>query len=190
MNRIAKVILLLLAVSSLFGCAQKIESISQDVDKKLDNNSGYLLIGIDTNTSLHSLFIGGTKFLKFTGKDLRYGSNYILVSIPEGKYHIKDVKFDKRVYISFTDDNWDFEVKANQVNYVGDFYIEAKANGYTYGSISAQVLIENRSTAALLFLEDKFPSILASRKVRYSGTGRDNFLQYAETLPQAKEGLR
>jgi hypothetical protein len=178
---------LILVISILSGCAQKIEGISKDVDKRLAENSGYLLIGIDTNRRLHQLFIGGTKSLMLTDKDLQIGSNYILVDVPAGKYQIEDIKFGRRIYMELEEGYWDFEVKANQVSYIGDLYV--KASGWWYIS-SAQILLENRSTSALLFLEKEFPNILNSREVRYSGPGEDKFLEYAEQLSKAEgEGL-
>lgn len=170
----------------LSGCAQEIEGISKDVDKKLAENNGYLLIGIDTNRGLHQLLIGGNKSLMLTDKDLQPGSNYILVDVPAGKYQIDDIRFGRRIYMELKEGYWDFEVKADQVSYIGDLYIET--SGFWYVS-SAQVLLENRSTSALMFLEKEFPNILSSRKVRYSGPGEDNFLEYAETLSKAEGGV-
>lgn len=177
-------ILLSIVICILFGCAQKIEGISKDVDKQLTENSGYLLIGIDTNRGLDKLFIGGKKSLMLTDKDLQLGSSYILVDVPAGKYRIDDIKFGRYVSMELEQGYWDFEVKANQVSYIGDLYV--KASGFWFVE-SAQVLLENRSTSALLFLEKNFPNILNSRSLRYSGPGEDKFLEFAEGLSKAKE---
>lgn len=177
-------ILLLLSVSMLFGCAQKLEGLSKDVDIKLLENSGYLLIGIDTNRDLHSIVIGGEKSLILTDKDLQFGSHYILVHVPAGDYQFEDIKFGRYLYMELEEGYWNFEVKSNQVSYVGD--LSVKTEGF-WTVVSADILLENRSTAALLFLESKFPNILQSRKVRYSGPGEDSFLEYAEGLQTDKE---
>ncbi|OEG74259.1 hypothetical protein BEL05_01385 [Shewanella colwelliana] len=177
-------LVLMLAISTLLGCAQKIEGISKDVDKQLAENSGYLLIGIDTNRGLHSIIIGGTKSLMLTDKDLQSGTNYILVDVPAGQYQIEDIKFGRYVYMELEQGYWNFEVKPNQVSYVGDLYV--KTVGFWMVS-SAEILLENRSTSAQLFLEEKFPNILKSRQVRYSGPGEDKFLEYAERLLAGKE---
>ncbi|MBE7216073.1 hypothetical protein MK852_16770 [Shewanella benthica] len=176
-------LVLILFISTLYGCAQKIEGISKDVDKQLAENSGYLLIGIDTNRGLHQLFIGGTKRLMLTSKDLQLGTNYILVDVPAGKYQIDDIKFSRYSRLELEEGYWDFVVKPNQVSYIGDLYV--KTSGSWYVS-SAQVLLENRSTSALLFLEREFPNILNSREVRYSGPGEDKFFEYAEQLSKAE----
>lgn len=175
---------LLLSVSMLFGCAQKLEGLSKDVDIKLLKNSGYLLIGVDTNRGLHSIVIGGEKSLVLTDKDLQYGSNYILVNVPAGEYQFEDIKFGRYLYMELEEGYWDFEVKPHQISYVGD--LSVKTEGY-WSVVSADILLENRSTAALLFLESKFPNILKSRKVRYSGPGEDSFLEYVERLQADRE---
>ena len=179
-------ILLTIVSCILFGCAQQIKGISKDIDKQLAENTGYLLIGIDTNRGLDKLFIGGTKRLMLTDKDLQMGSNYILVDVPAGKYSIDDIRFGLYTSMELEEGYWDFEVKPNQVSYVGDLYV--KATGFWFVK-SAQVLLENRSTSALTFLENNFPNILNSRSLRYSGPGEDKFLEYAEGLSKTKEAV-
>ncbi|KIO36550.1 MULTISPECIES: hypothetical protein [unclassified Shewanella] len=177
-------LLLIIVVSTLSGCAQRLQSISKDVDKTLAENSGYLLIGVDTNWGLHSILIGGDNKLMLTERDLKFGSNYILVDVPAGHYRIEDVKFGRYVYMELEEGYWDFEVRPNQVSYVGDLNIEIQG---LWEITSAEIILENRSTKALRFLESSFPNILQSRQVRYSGPGKDNFLEFAEGLSESKE---
>ncbi|MCG9737976.1 hypothetical protein L1D32_07400 [Shewanella insulae] len=177
-------LLLIVVMSTLSGCAQRLQSISKDVDKTLAENSGYLLIGVETNWGLHSILIGGDNKLMLTERDLKFGSNYILVDVPAGNYRIEDVKFGRYVYMELEEGYWDFEVRPNQVSYVGDLNIEIQG---LWEITSAEIILENRSTKALRFLESSFPNILQSRQVRYSGPGEDNFLEFAEGLGESKE---
>jgi hypothetical protein len=162
------------------GCAQKIVTINTDVDKTLDNKTGYLLMSVDTNVSLHSISIGGEKRLRLTAKNLKLGSNYIMVDIPAGTYEIEDVKLSKYYHISLEDGLWRFTINPGEINYIGNLNIEVVTNLFTLQG--ARAILENQSTEALLFLEHKFPNIYQARKLSYAGPGEDDFFQYARQL--------
>ncbi|GGI76604.1 hypothetical protein [Shewanella gelidii] len=190
MNQYLKYVSSLVISILLFGCAQKLESMSADSDQKLEENIGYLLLGIDTNTDLHSITIGGENYLKLTQNDLRHGSKYILVDIPSGKYKINDIRFAKRIYMKLIDGYWDFEVKPGEVNYIGDIHVDAQSNGFRALDISATLFLQNRSTAALNYLKTSFPKVFDSKNVRYVGPGNDDFLEYAESLAKEKDNTQ
>ncbi|WP_162926324.1 hypothetical protein [Teredinibacter purpureus] len=46
------------------------------------------MIAVDTNTDLESILIMGEKSILLTPDDLESGSNYILIKLPVGDYHI------------------------------------------------------------------------------------------------------
>ena len=181
--------IILLTCISLFliGCAQSVTSIKQDKTKTLDAKKGYLLIGVETTLDLHNILLTGEKRIQFTKQDLKAGSNYILVDIPAGKYQISDVKFGRYMKLELVNGYWDFEVKANKINYIGNLKIKGD---HWFGWVSqASVILNNRSTTALTFLGHKFPMLLKAHPLQYGGPGEDHFFDYVYSLNKQKESL-
>lgn len=179
-------ILLIPLLFALASCAQKVTSISSDVDKSLDENTGYLLIGINTNRYLQEILVTGTKSLKLTSDDLKRGTNYLLVDVPAGHYQIDRVRFNKFVRLELEDDedfDWGFNVTPGSISYVG--HLDIETFGFSWGYFSnlrSKLELENRSTDALKFMEENYPNILDSRWITYQGPGQDRFFDYIQTL--------
>ncbi len=153
----------------------------------MDEKVGYLLIGVETSLDLQNILLTGTKRIQFTKEDLKAGSNYILVDVPAGKYQISDVKFGRYICFELTDGYWDIDVKPNKINYIGNLQVE----GYRwFGWVSqAKILLNNRSTVALQYLEEKFPTLLNAHQLNYGGPGEDHFFEFATSLSPKKEAL-
>ena len=158
----------------LTGCATTKTALKQDVDMMLNTNEGYLLIGIDTNQDLTYLNFDGETKLQFTQDDLRKGSSYILTTVPVGKYYIKSVGTGYRYQVRLKKEHWGFEVKPQQISYIGDLSIQR----HRIFSWIFYAKMKNRSSSAVKFLQDEFPNILNNRQLHYAGPGNDRFLRY------------
>lgn len=171
-------LLLLLPCLLLTGCVQSVKSLSQDVDLQLDSDEGYLLIGVESSRNLNSILIRGPRNLKLTSEDLQKGSQYILISVPAGHYTIDKVNFTSHYYMRLDDDAWGFKVEPMVISYVGDFELKK----ISIWNSNYRVELENRSSEALTFVENKFPNILKQRRIRYLGPGDDKFFEFLENV--------
>ncbi len=97
-----KSVLLLFLLAGLFSCAQQVTSISTDVDVKMEEGDGYLLIGVDTNRILREIYISGEKSLLLSSQDLKKGTNYILINVPAGEYQLERVRFSRRTRVELS----------------------------------------------------------------------------------------
>ncbi|WP_333608980.1 hypothetical protein [Arsukibacterium sp.] len=177
-NLYASLLILLLA-----GCAKSVTGIKQDIVQPIADNHGYLLISVDTNYNLQSINLEGQRRLSLTTKDLQRGTNYILLNVPAGNYRLSKVTFNNMLHFRLTDSYWDFSVGAGRISYVGNFNI--KANTYSVWRHGANLVLENRSSDALQFLERSFPTLLQAYSVRYHGPGEDDFFQHIEHIAQS-----
>ena len=135
------------------------------------------MIGIETNRSLKAIYIDGPKSLVLTAKDIRSGSNYILANLPLGDYTITRLNLSNHSFLKFDNDeeSWQFTLSAKKINYVGHLDISTIGFG-----IPALIVLENRSSEALQYMEQNFPTILSGRSLNYGGPGEDSFFDYLE----------
>jgi hypothetical protein len=165
----------LLLILLLSSCAQQVDSIKEDKDTLVANsNTGYLLIGIDLSYKVQYLDIGGENSIRLTEKDLQQGKRYFLIDMPAGEYAFKDISFNKWRSLELLKGYWDFQVQPNVISYVGHL----KTSSYGFSTVAK---LENRSSQALTYLEENFPTLLKSRKVRYHGPGEDPFFERVES---------
>jgi len=170
--------LLLSCALLLSACASKVTNIKEDRDTLSKADEGYLLIGIETNRSLKAIYIDGPKSLVLTAKDIRSGSNYILANLPLGDYTITRLNLSHYSFLKFDNDeeSWQFTLAPNKVNYVGHLDITTVG----YWNTRSHIVLENRSSEALQYMEQNFPTILSGRSLNYGGTGEDSFFDYLE----------
>ncbi|MFT5164413.1 MAG: hypothetical protein ACI9FJ_003014 [Alteromonadaceae bacterium] len=163
----------------LSGCSTTVTSLKQDKDKVLLQNQGFVLLGIQTNRSLKQVEISGPQNIDLGAKDIKDGTNYLLVDLEAGVYTIERVLLDSYWRTSFDDEEpWTFEVVPGKISYVGHLEIVQRGNWRRRSSTE----LVNRSSEALEFLADNYPNILANRTVSYGGPGQDRFFNYlAET---------
>lgn len=162
-------VLMLLLLSA---CAKNVTSLKTDQDKILDNDFGYLLIGIETNRNLKEIQISGPQDISFSALDLKQGSNFILVDLNAGTYVIEKVLLDNYWRIEMSDEEyWDVKIAPGKINYVG--HIDIVTN---YGwQVRSKVELINKSSYAMEFMEKRFPNILINRDMHYGGPGEDSF---------------
>lgn len=172
--RLVFVILALLLTS----CATTVTTIKKDQDRVLNNNSGYLLLGIETNRNLKTIRISGPQTIELSSADIKKGNNYLFIDLEAGQYTIDKIRLDKYWFVELDDEEyWDFEVKPNQISYVG--HMEIVRHWFWGGATNAELV--NRSSEALEFLEDKYPNILTTRSVTYGGPGEDAFFEFLKS---------
>lgn len=171
---------LLVLACSIFGCATNVTSIKVDADKNLKAGRAYVLLGLETDRDLKKISISGPQNISMSHKDLKQGSNYLLVDLKAGTYTIDRVHLDSYWRVYFKEEYWQFTVSPDQISYVG--HLELVNHGYW--ATHTETVLANRSSEALEFLEDKYPNILANRKLTYGGPGSDNFFDYVQSLKQ------
>lgn len=175
--------LTILATTSLLlmACGTTVQKLEQDVDKNLGADAGYLLIGIETDFDLKSIHISGPDTLILDHKDVNTEASYILVDAEAGIYTFEKIRLDSywRLKLDDEDISWEFEIKPNQISYVGDFEVNIPHH-WLIGPSYVELI--NRSSEALEFLEENFPNILASREIVYTGPGNDGFFDFVKTL--------
>lgn len=167
----------------LASCAQKVSSLKVDIDIPLDEDMGYLLIGVETNAYIESVTIYGERSIKLTKEDLRSGTNYFLIDMPAGEYSISNVKLNSWWKMELKEGYWDFSVRPGSISYVGHLAIES----YGFFFSRNQIELANRSSEALIFMEKEFPNILSKRQIYYDGPGEDPFLERMRSIEEIAE---
>lgn len=175
-----KSILLSFVLIFLCACASQVSTIKQDRDLNLESNRGYILLGIETAHNLKSITIAGPEDIRLSHQDLRQGTNYLLVDLREGDYSIEKIQLDGYWRIELEEEKWQVQIRPGQINYVG--HLELVSRGW--GGYVTELV--NRSSESLEFMEEKFPTILASREIIYGGPGKDFFYQTVKLLGEGK----
>lgn len=168
----------------LVSCTSHVSSIKKDVDIPLAQKEGYLMLGVDTNYDLQWVKLWGKKNVLLTKDDLKSGSNFILVNIPEGSYRIESIKLGQYIFNDFRKELWSFKVKENVISYVGHLNMESRE---TFSGVTSNILLLNKSSFALEYLERRFPNILTSRQLQYWGQGDDGFFKEVIAVKEAKK---
>ncbi|MCB5213919.1 hypothetical protein LHL18_10505 [Rheinheimera aquimaris] len=169
----------LLLVLLLTGCSSQVRSIKTDVFAPLAHNQGYVLLGIETNNDLDYILIDGPKRIRLSCDDLRAGTNYLLVDLPAGTYTIEKVRLARYWKFDLDEaDYWQFSIEAQKISYVGHF--EFVSNG-VWWNMFARLELVNRSSEALVFMEQNFPEILSGFNLVYKGPGQDPFFEYMKS---------
>lgn len=174
----------LLGAAMLTSCATKITKLEVDADKPLDEQSGYILLSVDTKIDLKSISMAGPKSLQITQDDLSAGSRFMLVEVPAGVYDFTEVRYISYIHVTLTEGAWHFRVEPGKINYIGNLTIKASGLFAALGfyTFEPSVLLENKSVDALEFMQKNFPNILAARPLVYGGAGSDYFFPYAQKI--------
>jgi hypothetical protein len=165
----------------LSACRSTVKTIDEDNSQLIRNKTekGYLLIGVETNYSLRNINIGGQRSIRLSHKDLRSGTNFILVPLDAGTYEVEDVGFNRYMSARLRDeDDWSFTIKAQTISYVGHLEISSRSQFSKYLSIE----LVNRSTEAVDFMTVNFPNIYSTQTLYYGGPGEDDYFDFIKTL--------
>lgn len=173
--------ILVCALLCLSACRSTVTTMKVDTDQiqTVDANMGYLLMGVDTNSNLKHIDIDGPNPIRLTHADLKKGTSYILIPMAAGKYSLNNIQFNYYFNSRMKDDDiWQFDIKPATVSYVG--HLEVNTRGYFVFYSSTELV--NRSTEALDFMQEDFPSILNNRVMYYGGPGEDAYFQFIAGL--------
>ena len=170
--RVSIILCLLFLVTA---CASKVTSITQDKDRTLSSDKGYLLLGLQSNINLKSILITGPENIELSSQDIKQGSNYLLLDLEAGTYTVKHIKLNKFWVRRLSDQEfWQFNVSAGKISYVG--HLEVVTWG-AWGQFTSAELV-NRSSESLEYLENNFSTILQNRSIKYDGPGNDSFFEF------------
>jgi len=156
-----------------------VSKIKNDKAATLEEDRGYLLLEVNTDVQLKKVELRGAENVNLTQADLKAGSNYILIELEAGEYYVNKVSFDTgyyNMYLKTNEDFFYFNVKPQTISYIGTLSVKF-GNLFGIGS----TLLVNNSSYALEFMQESFPNILNSRKIVYSGPGKDLFLENNHT---------
>ncbi|MEP4889032.1 MAG: hypothetical protein ABJV04_03320 [Aliiglaciecola sp.] len=170
-----------LAVVVLFltSCVNKVSSIKQDIDLKLEADMGYLLMGVDSNVSMKDVDIVGQSNIRLSSEDLRPGTQYILIDLQAGDYQFESIKLNSIFEVELVEGYWNFNVRPSGISYIG--HLDVKADTFFLHQFTrTNVELTNRSSEALQFMETEFPNILSKRTMYYEGPGKDPFLRFMQ----------
>jgi hypothetical protein len=101
------------------------------------------------------------------------------LNLPAGHYNIEEINIIYWSDINLKDGFWGVDIKPGQISYVGHLQVRDQRDGY-------YVELENRSSLALMFLEENFKNLLANRQIVYTGPGQDRFFEYIGKLEAGK----
>lgn len=177
-------LLCILFISTLAGCVSTASKITKDVDTLNDENMGYALIGLQSTNGFSNLLLNGESYVRLNASDINQGSSYLLVPLNAGTYNFYRVEHVFGYYNEFNTDGdyWQFTITPGTVNYVGHLSL---AGRFRFGVTEAELL--NFSSSALEFMEEKFPTILETRKIVYGGPGEDDFFDFVSQLPDLRD---
>lgn len=173
-----KRIWLALSLVLITACSQSVNSIKTEQQQALAPNEGYLLLSVNTNTSLKSMSATGPKRLFFTQDDLKNGTNYILVAVPAGNYQFVDINFEGNYYARLTDDVWNVSVEAGKINYVGHL----KVHTLYIDNSASRIFLSNNGSEAFNYMQQTFPGLVKGHAMRYAGQGDDFFFSFIQPL--------
>lgn len=183
--RLLLLLSLLASTLLLSSCASTVATVKVDQTLQVSATDGYVLIGIDSNSSLDRIDIRGKKSIRLAQQDLRPGSNYLLFQLPAGDYYFSYVSLGyQRGFVLDDPDLWGIQVQPSRINYVGDLSFQTRG---VFGNRAAIELF-NRAASAYQFLSERFPQVLASHQLAYGGPGEDFFLPFMQQQLQATEG--
>lgn len=175
-----RVFILVLLCNLLSACAESVSSIKKDIDLPLQQNSGYLLLAVNTDTVLEGIVITGEKTIKLEHDDLKKFNNFILLDMPAGNYKFDAIRLSRFASIQLDNDYWGFAVSPGVISYVGE--LNLRSTGFF--STVFRVQLHNKSSEALQHMEANFPGILEKRRLRYRGPGEDKFFELMEQQGQ------
>ena len=163
-------------VAAWAGCAsfRPVEPANGPVS--LGRTEGLLVLHVDTDIPLGSIAISGAT----AARNLPVGVHTRLVAAPAGSYrwdHI--VPLDRgrglRFMLPTFDDDWLFHVDAGRINYPGLLVVRKGPPGLVV--IRMGIYTTNRSGMMLRRFERAYPALLEQFPMKYTGRGRDEFLE-------------
>lgn len=164
----------------LSSCTHKMSYVNHDEVSHVPEGNGLVVIGLTTNSPYYKLNISGKTSTDIEYDLLKKADPFIVVSLPFGDYEFERVWLNKYQYVELNDSdnkqNWKFSVRENEITYVGNLAVSRKLGNRFY------IRIINRSSEAFEFLDKGYSDVLKSKKIRFSGSEKDNFMAYLSAL--------
>lgn len=163
----------------LSSCAVDIKH--QRVDElALQDNEGMVVLGIQGNTPFERIIITGHRRTEVGFEMLKKADPFVVFTLPSGRYRFDRVWLNSLYYVPVKDNTdsevWDFEVKSNSINYLGNIVVtKERSNSYF-------LRMHNRSSYALEFLESKYAEKLGQFQLRNAIAKDDEFLAHVSRL--------
>lgn len=144
--------------------------------KPLGKNDGYLLFSVKTQSQIEHIKIRGKKWLNYELKDITDDARYFMTKTQAGDYYFSDIETGLGEIELDSEVDWSFTVEANAISYIG----ELKITEYTYSVFSYKELIEleNKSSFAIEHIQQNYPKLFNSLKIKYTGPGDDPFIEF------------
>lgn len=174
--RFIRLLIIIFGVSS---CAVDIKHQRlEELDLRADE--GMVILGIQGNTRFERIIITGNRRTEVDYEMLKKADPFVVFTLPVGRYRFDRVWLNSFYYVPVKDDTeseiWDFEVKSNYINYLGNIVVTKE------GSNSYFLRMHNRSSDALEFLESKYTEKLGQFKLRNAIAKDDDFLAHVSKL--------
>jgi hypothetical protein len=142
---------------------------------KLRSSEGYVLVSYAGNFPPVYLSVATRSVFPYSEDLGEFKTNvgYRLIVLEKGEYKFSRLKLTKKAgYYYLRDNEYDFEVKAGQINYSGQLNFEYLRSN----SITTSVV--NRITPAYQWLTANHPELASKYSLRYTGLGSDNFMDF------------
>lgn len=175
----------------LSACATKVEKVTTDRDKPLSNDMGYVLFSIESNIDFEKIHIDGERAVYLTSQDLRAGTRFMLVPMKAGNYAFErislafNLNYSAYIDLAASELSYGFNVKPGTISYIGNLH--TNSGGSIWSSFN--VLLQNHSSTALIFLEQNYPNLLETHGVTYGGPGEDNFFEKVMRIKASRKGI-
>lgn len=175
------IILLCLFITS---CASTVNEVL-DGNQVLPPKHGYVLLPVFSNTDIYQIRISGEKYFQLDENNLNSPRKYLLIQLPAGDYSYSEIRLNKYTIMSdFEDGIWDFTIKPGVINYVGHLLVHN--NSPFWDAYQLSYVIQNNASIALEYLEKKYPKLIQSYSIVYSGPGEDDFFSFVDSIPVRK----
>jgi hypothetical protein len=139
-----------------------------------DKDISYLLILAITPP--HYISIGTREIFSSyeTIKGFELPQGYRVIAMDEGDYRYSRLKFSTRPnYYRLKDNEFDFHIEAGKINYSGHLMFE-----YIHYNQRLSSSMVNHISQAFIWLKQNNPHLLENYKLKYSGLGVDDFMQF------------
>lgn len=140
----------------------------------LQPDQGMVVLGIQGNTPFQRIAISGSRRTEVGFDMLKQANPFVVFTLPSGQYRFDRVWLNNMFYVPVIDKSdagiWDFEVKANHINYLGNIIVTKSSSGGYF------LRMHNRSSEALEFLESKYAEKLTELRLRNAIAQDDDFL--------------
>ena len=141
---------------------------------------GLVILGIQANTLFERIIITGNRRTEVDYEMLKKADPFVVFTLPAGRYRFDRVWLNSVFYVPVKDTTdseiWDFEVKPNHINYLGNIVV-TKSDGDSYF-----LRMHNRASDALEFLESKYADKLTQFPLRNSIAEDDEFLAHVSKI--------